>query len=165
MNCILCQRISNHLIPKVTTQQTWFPLTAIFSVDQGCTDHYTRSISRWPVVFKNMDLGLFYIVYLALYQSLPGEHIHAHYAPIQHEEKKLYFDLNVIFLVSEGRRAAGIASVWVARNRFAVLDKQQNVCYLKPFINFINYQVLSFCRWYLLDLPCLVITELNFSFS
>jgi len=29
--------------------------------------------------------------------------------------------------VSEGRRAAGTAAVWVARNRFAVLDKQQNV--------------------------------------
>jgi len=29
--------------------------------------------------------------------------------------------------VSEGRRAAGIAAVWVARNRFAVLDKQQNI--------------------------------------
>jgi len=28
---------------------------------------------------------------------------------------------------SEGRRAAGLAAVWVARNRFAVLDKQQNV--------------------------------------
>lgn len=29
--------------------------------------------------------------------------------------------------VSEGRRAAGIAAVWVARNRFAVLDKQENL--------------------------------------
>ncbi|XP_047126355.1 coatomer subunit alpha isoform X1 [Hydra vulgaris] len=29
--------------------------------------------------------------------------------------------------VSEGKKAAGISAVWVARNRFAVLDKQQNV--------------------------------------
>ena len=29
--------------------------------------------------------------------------------------------------VSEGRRAAGIDAVWVARNRFAVLDKTQSV--------------------------------------
>lgn len=29
--------------------------------------------------------------------------------------------------VSEGRRASGVKTVWVARNRFAVLDKQQNV--------------------------------------
>eukprot|EP00794_Sanderia_malayensis_P012655 gene12655-13955_t len=29
--------------------------------------------------------------------------------------------------VSEGRRAPGLNTVWVARNRFAVLDKQQNV--------------------------------------
>lgn len=29
--------------------------------------------------------------------------------------------------VSEGRRAAGVAAVWVARNRFAVLDKSQAV--------------------------------------
>lgn len=36
----------------------------------------------------------------------------------------------VFFLVSEGRRAPGINTVWVARNRFAVLDKQQNVSIL-----------------------------------
>jgi len=29
--------------------------------------------------------------------------------------------------VSEGRRSSGVNTVWVARNRFAVLDKQQNV--------------------------------------
>ena len=38
-----------------------------------------------------------------------------------------HFELLFLFSVSEGRRAAGVAAVWVARNRFAVLDKQQNV--------------------------------------
>jgi hypothetical protein len=31
------------------------------------------------------------------------------------------------FLVSEGKRSGGITAVWVARNRFAVLDKTHTV--------------------------------------
>jgi hypothetical protein len=32
-----------------------------------------------------------------------------------------------VFLVSEGKRSGGITAVWVARNRFAVLDKTHTV--------------------------------------
>lgn len=28
----------------------------------------------------------------------------------------------------EGKRSPGVAAIWVARNRFAVLDKNQQVC-------------------------------------
>ena len=32
--------------------------------------------------------------------------------------------------VSEGKRASGLTAVWVARNRFAVLDRTHNVSYI-----------------------------------
>ena len=32
-----------------------------------------------------------------------------------------------IFIAPEGKRSSGLSAVWVARNRFAVLDRTHNV--------------------------------------
>ena len=39
--------------------------------------------------------------------------------------------------VSEGKRASGLTAVWVARNRFAVLDRTHNVI-IKVFTSFLD---------------------------
>jgi hypothetical protein len=56
-----------------------------------------------------------------------------------------------VFLVSEGKRSGGITAVWIARNRFAVLDRTRTVCNVAEiqhlsilileiqFINFTKY--------------------------
>lgn len=39
------------------------------------------------------------------------------------------------FAVSEGKRASGLTAVWVARNRFAVLDRTHNVRFTRTNFN------------------------------
>ena len=57
-------------------------------------------------------------------------------------------DLLLLFvLVSEGKRASGLTAVWVARNRFAVLDRTHTVrvftlvmvtCFFRHNIEIVN---------------------------
>ena len=39
----------------------------------------------------------------------------------------IFSNLFCLFLVSEGKRASGLTAVWVARNRFAVLDRTHSL--------------------------------------
>lgn len=65
--------------------------------------------------------------------------------------------LFISFAAPEGRRSSGLTSVWVARNRFAVLDRTHSVSLYAPFLSF-NSLSQILCAAF-----CFILTEFKCS--